>query len=191
MRLSMVALVFALGAASGFAAPSPKPAAPPSPQSGKAAVADDAVSAKYTLESLNKQLTEMGFKTSVEGEQITVTIKRGEDENLVGFYFDDHLLWLSCNLVSSTKNLDKVPATAYWKLLQANLEDPPTHFSIDTERHDVNAYRPMSKRVLTAQELNRVLTDFDSFLVKTQKLYGPDIFTPGDDAAAETKGESK
>ena len=180
IRLAL--LLVACLAAAGHAAPTRKAEAP-APNASARPIADDkAPEARptYTLESVSKQLTEMGLTNNIDDAYVYCTVKRGEEENQVFFYVDESALWIGCNLVDSIKNIDKVPATAFWKLLVENSQNPPTHFSLDPKKHTLYLYRPLSKHVVPAADLNKVIADFDATVGRTKPLYGPDIFTPGE-----------
>lgn len=126
---------------------------------------------KYTLDSLKEQLTKMGFAPKHDGELLGIEVKKEDYESYLYFSVDDHQVWLQSTLANEITNLDSVPATAYWKLLEANGNIAPAHFALDGDDKTLSIFQSLSKYQVTPAVLKEQIEAFHKAIQGTDALW--------------------
>jgi hypothetical protein len=171
MRVQVLSGVLAL--ALGVAAVQAAPAAANAKPAKEGAVADPAAEkdAKYDQASLVKQLTAMGYEAKVDGEMVNFTYKKGEDEYLLYFFFTEHNLMLSYVVTNKIKDIDKVPAPVWLKILEANEQYRPVHFALESNPSALAASHALGLRPIPNDRLDTVIKGFTAAIKATEPLW--------------------
>lgn len=184
LELLMVMAALALGVAAAEAAPAPAASAKPAKEG---AVADPAAAqdAKYDQASLIKQLTAMGYEAKADGEMVSFNYKKGDDEYLIYFFLTEHNLMLSYVVTNKIKDIDKVPAAVWEKILEANEQFRPVHFSLEKDPSALAASHALGLRPIPNDRLDAAIKNFAAAVKATEALWNEKAIPQEQEAPAK------
>lgn len=165
MRLPAV-LAFALVAAPATAQPDPfvRPLPP----------------AAAGTETVGRVLRELGYEPkalSPDVYQVTVERDRWPVHVMLSLSTDGRRIWLESKF-APIEDPDKVPPTAWKRLLEANEKIGPAHFAFDKADRRIHLYKSFDNQGLTPDRMRRELDHFDTTVRKTQDYWRGENFKP-------------
>ena len=165
MRLP-AALAFALVAVPAAAQPDPlvRPLPP-------AAAGSDVV---------GRMLRELGYEPkplSPDVLQVTIDRERWPVHVMLSLSTDGRRIWLESKF-APIEDPEKVPPTAWKRLLEANEKIGPAHFAFDKNDRRIHLYKSFDNQAMTVERLRRELDHFDTTVRKTQDYWRGENFKP-------------
>jgi uncharacterized protein (TIGR03067 family) len=131
-------------------------------------------------ETLGKLLRELAYEPkalSPDVFQISVERDRWPVYVMLSLSTDGRRIWLESKF-APVEDPDRVPSTAWKRLLEANEKIGPAHFSFDQGDRRVHLYKSFDNQSLTAERLKREIDQFDATVRKTQDYWRGENFKP-------------
>ena len=165
MKTMLIALTTTLLAVAGLAhsAELPRTSCP----AGFAITKDNLKDVLTNLGYKPEKLSDTSYRLMVERNNITFAVS-------VSLSKDETKLWMS-SYVSEIADINKVPASVLEKMLSANADFGPTHFSLESsktpEGRRVYISRPMDNQGLTPAIVRETLDRFQGNVAGAQPLW--------------------
>ncbi|HEX3147496.1 MAG TPA: TIGR03067 domain-containing protein [Gemmataceae bacterium] len=131
-------------------------------------------------EALGKFLRDIGFEPkalSPDVYQISVERERWPVHIMLSLSTDGRRIWLESKF-APVDDPDRVPPTAWKRLLEANEKIGPAHFAFDKTDRRVHLYKSFDNMALTSDRLRREVEAFDATVRKTQDYWRGENFRP-------------
>jgi uncharacterized protein (TIGR03067 family) len=131
-------------------------------------------------EVVGRLLRELGYDPrplSPDVLQVTVERDRWPVHVMLSLSTDGRRIWLESKF-APIEDPDKVPPTAWKRLLEANEKVGPAHFAFDKGDRRVHLYKSFDNQALTVDRLRREIEHFDTTVRKTQDYWRGENFKP-------------
>lgn len=168
MKRTVVGAMLSLAFASSVSLAQPDPFVRPLPP------------AATGTDTLGRFLREIGYQPkalSPDVFQITVERERWAVHVMISLSTDGRRLWLESKF-APIEEPDRVPATAWKRLLEANEKIGPAHFVFDKSDKRVHLYRSFENVGVSTERLQKEIDAFDSTVRKTQDYWRGEHFRP-------------
>jgi uncharacterized protein (TIGR03067 family) len=141
-------------------------------------------------ETLGRFLRDLAYEPkalSPDVFQITVERDRWPVHVMLSLSTDGRRIWLESKF-APIEDPDRVPASAWKRLMEANEKIGPAHFAFDPADKRVHLYKSFDNQGLSAERLKQEIEHFDTTVRKTQDYWRGEHFKP---AIASTEPSAK
>jgi uncharacterized protein (TIGR03067 family) len=133
-----------------------------------------------STETLGKLLRDLAFEPkalSPDVFQVSVVRDHWPVHVMLSLSTDGRRIWMESKF-APVEEPDRVPASAWKKLLEANEKIGPAHFTFEPGDRRIHLYKPFENQNLTSERLQREIEQFDLTVRKTQEFWRGDNFKP-------------